>query len=34
MIKTLKDHFSIIRNREEVIAEIYNTPELLYVYES
>lgn len=34
MTKTLKDHFSIIRNREEVIAEIYNTPELLYVYES
>ena len=34
MTKTLKDHFSSIRNREEVITEIYNTPELLYTYES
>ena len=33
MTKTLKDHFSIIRGREEVITEIYNTPELLYTYE-
>ena len=34
MKKTLKDYFSIIRSREEVISEIYNTPELLYTYES
>ena len=34
MTKTLKDYFSIIRDREEVITEIYNTKELLDIYES
>ena len=34
MTKTLKDYFSIIRDREEVVSEIYNTQELLNIYES
>ena len=34
MVKTLRDHFPIIRDREEVLADIYSKEELLDWFES
>ena len=34
MAKTLKEHFPLIRDREEVLADIYGKESLLEVYES